>query len=128
MVKRTILTAVQEYLRHLEAEGLEVSFAVVFGSQAAGKAGRWSDIDLVVVSPRFDRSIRREDVSALWRVAARTDSRIEPVPCGARQWQEDTASAVIEIARIHGTQVALPRARTHAGGKARARSKTEQTK
>jgi hypothetical protein len=35
----------------------------------------------------------------LWRLAAQTDSRIEPIPCGERQWLEDDASAIIEIAR-----------------------------
>jgi hypothetical protein len=43
----------------------------------------------------------------LWRLAARTDSRIEPVPCGEQQWQEDTSSAIVEIARREGERIAL---------------------
>ena len=54
---------------------------------------------LVVVAPRFDGEISRGDASLLWRVAARTDSRIEPIPCGERQWAEDQSSAILEIAR-----------------------------
>jgi hypothetical protein len=38
----------------------------------------------------------------LWRLAARVDSRIEPIPCGSRQWREDDSSAVIEMARLNG--------------------------
>jgi hypothetical protein len=38
-------------------------------------------------------------------LAARTDSRIEPIPCGERQWWEDENSLVIEIARREGEQV-----------------------
>lgn len=105
MVEQSVLDSVQEYLRRLDEGGFAVSFGVVFGSQATGNADQWSDIDLLVVSPHFDESIKREDINALWRLAARTDSRIEPVACGERQWREDTASAVIEIARIEGTRV-----------------------
>jgi hypothetical protein len=38
-------------------------------------------------------------------VAARTDTRIEPIACGERQWVEDDASAIIEIARREGQRI-----------------------
>ena len=106
MVAEPALTAVQNYLRALQTQGLPVRFGVVFGSQATGQANQWSDIDLLVVSPQFDGPRRRRDVDLLWRLAARTDSRIEPIPCGERQWKEDTLSAIVEIARRDGQQVA----------------------
>ena len=110
MVDPAVVTAVRHYLDVLRRDhALDVHQAVVFGSYARGGADKWSDIDLVVVAPRFDGTISRADVSLLWRVAARTDSRIEPVPCGVRQWAEDESSAVIEIARREG-QVILPHA------------------
>jgi len=52
-----------------------------------------------------DGGIRRSDVNTLWRVAARTDTRIEPIACGERQWVEDDSSASIEIARREGQRV-----------------------
>jgi hypothetical protein len=42
-------------------------------------------------------------------VAARTDSRIEPVAVGQRQFEEDDSSALIEIARREGLIVPLAR-------------------
>jgi len=78
---------------------------VIFGSHASGHPDEWSDIDLVVVSATFDGIFSREAISCLWRVAARTDSRIEPIPCGEHQWAEDTATPIIEIARREGVQV-----------------------
>jgi predicted nucleotidyltransferase len=98
---------VRKYLRALQERGWVVRFGVVFGSQATGKAGQWSDIDLLVVSPRFDGPRERRDVDLLWRLAARADSRIEPIPCGERQWLEDDSSPIIEIARREGEQIAL---------------------
>jgi hypothetical protein len=44
-------------------------------------------------------------VALLWRVAAETDSRIEPIPCGEKQWTDDDSSAVIEIARREGERI-----------------------
>ena len=104
MVDESIVLAVRSYLHNLQMQGLAVSFGVVFGSQATGRTDRWSDIDLIVVSPRFDAMRNRKDVSLLWRVAARTDARIEPIPCGEQQWS-DGSSPIIEVARRDGQMV-----------------------
>ena len=107
MVDQAIVTVVHRYLTNLESQGVPVSFAVLFGSQASGRADSWSDIDLLVISPLFDPPVRRDDVNRLWRIAARTDSRIEPVPCGEQQRREDAASAIVEIGRREGTRIDL---------------------
>ena len=108
MVAEPVAAVVRDYLRALRRHGISADFGIVFGSQATGTAGRWSDIDVVVVSPRFDATRDRKDVDLLWRLAARTDSRIEPIACGLRQWQEDDSSPIVEIARREGERVALP--------------------
>ncbi len=107
MVDESVGKVVQKYLRTLRDHGIAVSFGVVFGSQAIGRADQWSDIDLLVVSPHFDRQRNRPDVDLLWRLAARADSRLEPIPCGERQWEEDDTSAIIEIARREGERILL---------------------
>ena len=101
------MNVVQNYLQSLQQGGLAVRFGVIFGSRSVGTAGPWSDIDLLVVSPQFDNPQSRQDLNLLWRQAARVDSRIEPVACGERQWQQDDSSAIIEIARRAGTRVAI---------------------
>jgi len=102
VVAPEIVTSVKNYLRALARRGIKATFGVLFGSQATGKAGKWSDIDLIVVSPRFDGRKRDRDVESLWTLTARTDVRIEPVPCGEREWEEDDSRAIIEIARREG--------------------------
>lgn len=102
MLEQSILKIVQSYLAAVKASGITVDRAVVFGSQATGRANAWSDIDLLVVSPQFDGMKDRSGINQLWRLAARIDSRIEPIPCGSRQWSEDDSSAIIEIARCQG--------------------------
>ena len=102
MLERSVLKSVTEYINALKANGVEVERAVVFGSQTNGHAHEWSDIDLLVVSPMFDNMVDRNGINLLWRVAARVDSSIEPIPCGSRQWEQDDASAIIEVARRDG--------------------------
>ncbi len=102
MLEKSILTTVNNYIRALKDQGVDVERAVVFGSHANGHAHAWSDIDLLVISPIFDDMKDRSGINLLWRLAARVDSRIEPIPCGSRQWREDDSSAVIEIARRDG--------------------------
>jgi predicted nucleotidyltransferase len=107
MVNESVINGVRKYLRILQDQGFVVKFGVIFGSQVSGITDTSSDIDLLVVSPRFDDQRSREDINLLWRIAARTDNRIEPIPCGERQWFEDDASAIIEIARREGETVTL---------------------
>ncbi|UCD53100.1 MAG: nucleotidyltransferase domain-containing protein [Phycisphaerales bacterium] len=105
MADTTVLEIVRQYLRNIAEQGIQPHMGILFGSYASGHATRWSDIDLLVVSAAFDGSFPREMVNRLWRVAARTDSRIEPIPCGQRQWIEDATTPIIEIARREGVQV-----------------------
>lgn len=107
MVNESVLNGVRKYLCALRDQGVAVKFGIVFGSQATNKSDIWSDIDLLVVSPRFDDQRTREDINMLWWLAARTDNRIEPIPCGERQWLEDDGSAIIEIARREGEEVTI---------------------
>lgn len=107
MVDQSIITSVRKYLKTINDEGITVVFGVIFGSQVKDRADRWSDIDLLVVSPRFDGPRNRGDIGLMWRLAAKTDSRIEPIPCGERQWSEDVSSAIVEIARREGETITL---------------------
>jgi hypothetical protein len=91
----------------LVQRGIPVHQGIIFGSQVSGQPHTWSDIDLLVVSPQFDGERKREDVNLLWRVATRTDSRIEPIAVGQRQFEEDDTSAIIEMARREGQIVSL---------------------
>ena len=101
----SVLAVVRRYLRDLAGQGIATRMGVLFGSYASGHPDQWSDIDLLVVSPVFDGAFSREAVNCLWRVAARTDSRIEPISCGQRQWTQDSATPLLEIVRREGVQV-----------------------
>jgi predicted nucleotidyltransferase len=106
MLAKDAVDSVKKYLARLREAGIDADYAVVYGSQAKGNAGKWSDIDIVVVSKKFDGQYGHEDVEKLWVIAAGVDSRIEPVACGEREWEENDSRMIIEIARREGMKIA----------------------
>jgi predicted nucleotidyltransferase len=107
MADRAIIESVQNYLHKLSDAGLPVAFGVLFGSYAVGNPTSESDIDLLVVSSEFDHITNREWINKLWHIAARTDNRIEPIPCGRNQWLTDGRTPIIAIAQNEGIKIPL---------------------
>jgi len=110
MVDPAVVKVVQNYLTAVRRVGLQASRAVLFGSYSRGDVHSDSDIDILVIAPEFDGVVRKEQFDLLWTLRAYTDSRIEPLPVGERQWQEDDANMIIEIARREGYDIPLPTA------------------
>lgn len=75
-----ISAAVQRSLREFLAavrEDRRVTAAYLYGSEARGQAGPWSDIDIAIVSPDFGDDLFAAQL-ALMKLAAKLDERIEP--------------------------------------------------
>lgn len=105
MVESAVVAAVQRYLAALPAVGIHATQAVLFGSFARGDAHEWSDIDVVVIAPEFDLPAERRLVAELWDARGSADIRIEPIPCGVREWETDGGRPVLEIARRDGVAI-----------------------
>jgi predicted nucleotidyltransferase len=102
MVESTIASAIKQYLAALPAVGIHASKAVLFGSFAKGGSNEWSDIDLVVIAPEFDSGRDFEMIKNLWRTTMEADTRIDPIPCGEKEWETDESRPILEIARREG--------------------------
>ena len=107
MVEIAIITAIREYLGALTKYGIHARRAVLFGSYARGEGDKWSDIDLVVIAPEFDAAKELELVERLWQTTIAADNRIEPIPCGEKEWETDEGRPILEIARREGVVVEL---------------------
>lgn len=107
MVNKSIVKSVQKYLKYVKEQGIPVSYGVLFGSYAKNKAHKWSDIDVLVVSPRFDEDQTAEDHEKLWMFAARMNKLIEPIPVGEKQYKYDKSSLILEVARREGQIIPL---------------------
>ncbi|MBN1593069.1 MAG: nucleotidyltransferase domain-containing protein [Candidatus Coatesbacteria bacterium] len=105
MASSEIIAIVRRYLAALPDYGIHPLRAVLFGSYANGDPNEWSDIDLVIIAPEFDHQHDITLVEQLWRATA-TDSRIEPIPCGEKEWETDTGRPIIAIARQEGIEIA----------------------
>jgi predicted nucleotidyltransferase len=104
VVEGTVVNVVKRYMAALPRFGIHASRAVLYGSFARGEDNADSDIDLVVIAPEFDG---RRDVSlvkALWRATV-SDDRIEPIPCGEREWESGDGRPILEIARREGVVI-----------------------
>jgi len=107
MAKESIIKTIKNYMKELSRIGIPVKQAILFGSYAKETNHKWSDIDLIVISDKYDKDYNREDINLLWRTAARTDNRIEPIPVGSNRWNTDDESTIIEVARREGIVVNL---------------------
>lgn len=57
-----------------------VKKAYLYGSYAYGKPGKWSDIDVAIVSPDFQYIPEDMAMKMLFRLAATVDPHIGPIP------------------------------------------------
>jgi len=105
MVEKSVIEMVKRYLKQLTSEGIHPSQAVLFGSYALGHADQNSDIDLIVIAPEMDGDRTIGLVEKLWRIAGTIDSRIEPIPCGEKEWKTDSGRPILEIARKEGITI-----------------------
>jgi predicted nucleotidyltransferase len=96
----------RRYITSLNACGIHASRLVLFGSFARGDADEWSDIDLVVIAPELEGPRGLALVEKLWQATISADNRIEPIPCGEKEWETDGSRPILEIARREGIIIA----------------------
>ena len=88
-VRLAIRQKVEDYLAHLQAQGLSIQSAYIFGSQVSNGTDQWSDIDLCVVSKNFGP--RNDGITYLWRQLRKQDVQagIEPVGFHPKEFTDD---------------------------------------
>jgi len=105
MVDAKIINLVKKYLNVLSLEGIIISKAYLYGSQANGTATEDSDIDLMLVSPMFDEGTDKY-APALWLSTRHVSYKIEPIAVGEKRFQTDEVSPLIETVRQEGIEIA----------------------
>ena len=87
-VSDEIINTVKRFLNLLTASGLHLDRAILFGSYAKGTAGKWSDIDIALVSKDF-AGVGFYDRKKINPFLIKTDSSIEPHPFRPEDFTED---------------------------------------
>ena len=77
-----------EFIAALQARGIHIHNAYLFGSHAKGYAQRGSDIDLAVISPDLSGDWL-DDFCFLTRIADDIDPRIEVIPFRPKEFTDN---------------------------------------
>ena len=78
VLPKKVKTAIKDYMQTLKDDGLKIKKAYLFGSYAKGKAHKWSDVDICIISPQFKNPNQAMDY--LWtRRIVNKNVYIEPV-------------------------------------------------
>jgi predicted nucleotidyltransferase len=79
MAPDSVLNTAKRFIDTVRKDGIPVEAAYPFGSWVQGRASKWSDIDLAVISSAFKGS-KFSDRRKLYRAILEIDAGIEPHP------------------------------------------------
>ncbi len=105
MDRKETLNKVLEYIKLLNESGLLIDKAYLFGSAARNEQHEGSDIDVMLVSKRFDDSTDDIAFGLIWRLTRKVDSRIEPYAVGLSRFDNDDVSPLLQIVKLEGIPI-----------------------
>lgn len=76
-VNARVMRAAQRFVDDVSKAGIRLQGAYLFGSYATGRAHRYSDIDIALISPDFTGWV--DDLPKISKALRQNDSRIEAV-------------------------------------------------
>ena len=104
MDKSQAVKIIKRFVKALKDAGISVDRVILYGSYAMGAARLDSDIDIAVVSKDFGKD-RVEEGMALFRIAGKIDSRLEPVPFSTKVYENDTWIPLVYEIREKGIEL-----------------------
>jgi predicted nucleotidyltransferase len=104
MDKNQALKIIKKFVKRLRQKGISVDRVILYGSHAAGKGRRDSDIDVAIVSKDFGKD-RVEEGTELYRIAGKVDARLEPVPISLAAYENDTWLPLIYEIKVKGLEL-----------------------
>jgi predicted nucleotidyltransferase len=100
-----IAAIITQYCAQLEALGIHVERAILFGSHARSEAHNGSDIDVLIVSSDFEPLNTRERLERLGTAAARLWQPIEAIACTPAELAHVEPATLLEEIVQTGVQV-----------------------
>lgn len=104
MAKREVIELLRKYVILLNSEGISVKKAFLFGSYSNDTASESSDIDIMIVSDKYDES---DDlaIGKIWKLTQKINTRIEPFLIGIKKFSEDNSSPLIGMIKGKGVEI-----------------------
>jgi predicted nucleotidyltransferase len=105
MDRKETITKVTEYIKLLSEAGIVIDQAYLFGSVAKNQDHDGSDIDVMLVSKRFDEAANDQIFGLIWRLTRKVDTRIEPYAVGLSRFNNDNVSPLLQIVKREGIPI-----------------------
>ena len=105
MDRKETISKISEYIKILNESGLLIEKAFLFGSASRDEEHEGSDIDVMLISKRFDDSTDDLAYSLIWKLTRRIDSRIEPFAVGLSRFDNDEVSPLLQIVKKEGIPI-----------------------
>ena len=100
------LVKLKRYILLLNSNGISVYKAFVFGSYSTNTATEASDIDVMIVSEKYDET-DDEAVGKIWKLTRMVSTKIEPFLIGKNKFISDDNSPLIEQIKRQGIELTL---------------------
>jgi predicted nucleotidyltransferase len=105
MARSEVIELLKKYILLLNSEGISVNKAFLFGSYSTDSASESSDIDIMIVSDKYDET---DDIAIgrIWNLTRRISTKIEPFLIGDKKFKEDNSSPLINMIKEQGIEIA----------------------
>jgi len=105
MSKAEVIELLKKYILLLNSNGINVYKAFLFGSYTTNTANEASDIDVMIVSEKYDES-DDEVIGKIWKLTQLVSTKIEPFLIGKNKYNSDDNSPLIEQIKTKGIEIA----------------------
>lgn len=104
MAKSEVVELLRKYVLLLNAEGISVYKAYLFGSYSTDTASDSSDIDVMIVSDKYDET---DDLAAgkIWKLTRKINTKIEPFLIGINKYRDDNSSPFVNMIKSNGIEI-----------------------
>ena len=104
MATREVIELLKKYVILLNAEGISVNRAFLFGSYSTDTSSESSDIDVMIVSDKYDET---DDVAVgkIWKLTRKINTKIEPFLIGLKKFREDNSSPLVSMIKMNGIEI-----------------------
>jgi len=105
MATTEVIELLRKYISLLNTNGISVYKAFLFGSYCSNTATDASDIDVMIVSDKYDET-DDEAAGKIWRLTRLVSTKIEPFIIGKMKFSSDDVSPLIQQIKEKGIEIA----------------------
>ena len=105
MATTEVIELLRKYISLLNINGIGVYKAILFGSYSTNTATDTSDIDVMIVSEKYDET-DDEAAGKIWKLTKLVSTKIEPFLIGKNKFNSDEISPLIQQIKEKGIEIA----------------------